>query len=124
VIALAPIVADALFAIDDQRVDVQLLQPRGDAQAGLAAADDEDRGVAVGIAGRSVAQIEPVGAAKIARIGVAARTLDADLLFKSLEFAKLGQQRPGLERVAVGGIRSESDDSAAAADIGLEPENS
>src|SRR4029434_6106465 len=94
VVALAPVVADALFAIDDQRVDIQLLQPRGDREAGLAAADPEHGGSAVGIAGRGLAQIEPVGAAKIARIGVAARPIDAELLLEALEFAKLRQERP------------------------------
>ena len=73
VVALAPVVADARFAVDDQRVDVQLLQARGDRKPGLSAADDEHGRVAVGILRGGLAQVEPVGAAKIARIGLAVR---------------------------------------------------
>ena len=101
-VAPAPVVADALLAIDDQRIDIQLLQPCRDRQPGLAAADHQHVGIAVGIVGRGLAQIEPVGAAKIARIGAATRPLGADLLLEALEFVKFGQQRPGLEPVAVG----------------------
>ena len=122
-VALAPIVADTLLAIDDQRIDVQLFQPRGDGKAGLAAADHEDGRVAVGIGGRCVAQVEPVGAAKIARIGVAARAIDAELFLKTLEFAKLGQQCPGFQPVAIVRIGDQADDAAAAPDIGLELED-
>ena len=122
-VALAPVVADALLAIDDQGIDVQLLQARGDGKPGLSAADDKHGRVAVGIAGGCLAQVEPVGAAKIARIGVAARALDAELFLETFEFAKLGQQRPGLEAVAVVRIRDQADDAAAASDLGLELED-
>ena len=47
VIALAPVVADARLAVDDQRIDLQLLQPRRDRKPGLSAADHQhgrDRG--------------------------------------------------------------------------------
>ena len=122
-VALAPIVADALFAVDDQRIDVQLLQPRGDREPGLPAADDENSRIVFGIAGGVFAQVEPVGAAKIPRIGAATRACDAELLLKSLEFAELGQQRPRLELVAVVSIRDQPDDTAAASDPGLELED-
>ncbi len=83
-IAVAPVVADAGFAIYDQRVDLQLLQPRRDAQSGLAAADDENGGIAVGVFGGGFAEVEPVGAAKIARIGLATRPRYSDLFLKPL----------------------------------------
>ena len=92
-------------------------------EPGLAAADHEHGRIAVGIAGRRLAQVEPVGAAKIARIGVAARARDAELLLKTLEFAELGQQRPGLQPVAVVRIRDQPDDAAAAPDAGFELED-
>ncbi len=123
VIALAPVVADALFAIDDQRIDIQLLQAGGDAQAGLSAADDEHGGIMIVVSSRGFSQIEPVRPAKIPRIGVAARTLGAELLLKTLELAKLRQQRPGLWRVAIVGIRDQPDNSAAAPHTSLELED-
>ncbi len=49
VIAIAPVVADARLAIDDQRIDAQLLEARGDRKPGLSAADHEHGRVAVGI---------------------------------------------------------------------------
>ena len=51
VIALAPVVADARFAVDDQRIDLQLREARGDRKPGLSAADDEHSRVAIGILG-------------------------------------------------------------------------
>ena len=51
VIALAPVVADARLAVDDQRVDLQLLQARRDRKPGLAAADHQHGRIAVGVVG-------------------------------------------------------------------------
>ena len=115
VVALAPVVADPRLAVDDQRVDLQLLQPRGDAQPGLAAADHQHGRVAVGIFGRRLAQIEPVRPAEIARIGLAARPRDAELLLEAFQLLQRGQQRPGFQPVAVGGIRDQAQDAVAAA---------
>ena len=38
VVAKAPIVADALFAIDDKGIDIELFEPRGDRETGLTGA--------------------------------------------------------------------------------------
>ena len=73
VIALAPVVADALFAIDDQRIDLQLREARGDRKSGVSAADHEHIRVAIGIFGGGLSDVEPVGTAEIARIGLALR---------------------------------------------------
>jgi hypothetical protein len=94
-VALAPVVADALLAVDDQRIDPQLLQPRRDRQPRMTAADHQHVRIAAGVLRLRLAQIEPVGSAKIPRIGFAARPLGADLLLKPLELAEFGQQRPG-----------------------------
>ena len=67
VIALAPVVADARVAVDDQRIDAELLQPRGDAQPGLPASDDQHGGIAVGISALSRATVGPVLGAEVAR---------------------------------------------------------
>ena len=50
VIALAPIVADPCHAIDNQRLDAQRLKSRRRRDAGMAAAHDEHRRIAIGIA--------------------------------------------------------------------------
>ena len=49
---------------------LQLLQSRGDAKAGLSAADHQHGRIAIGIVGGGFPQVEPVGPAKIARIGL------------------------------------------------------
>ena len=43
----------------------------------------------------------------------------AELFLKALEFAKRGQQCPGFQPVAVGGIGDQAEDAAAAPDIGF-----
>ena len=96
VIALAPVVADARLAVDDQRVDAELRQARGDRKPGLPAADDEHGRVAVGVCGGGFPQVEPVGPAKIARVGFAWRPRSADLLLEPLELVERREQRPGL----------------------------
>ena len=120
-IALAPVVADARLAIDDERVDVERLQSRGDGEAGLAAADDENFGIAVGVGGGRQALVEPVGAAEIARVGFAGRAARAaDVLLVALDLVERGEQVPGFEFAAVGG---EADDAVAAGLRGLEGED-
>ena len=123
VVALAPVVADARPAVDDQGVDLQLLQPRRDRKPGVSAADHQHVGIAVGIFGRLLAQVEPVGAAKVARIGLAARPQGSELLLKALQLVERGEQRPRLQPVAVGGIRDQPQDAAAAAHRGFEFED-
>ena len=58
VIARAPVVADARVAIDDQRVDAELGEARGDRQAGLAAADHQHRRIAILVGGGLPAQVD------------------------------------------------------------------
>ena len=122
VIAVAPVVADARLAIDDQGVDLQLGEPRRDRKPGLAAADHQHGRIAIGIRGRSLAQVEPVRSAEIARIGLAGRTRAPDVLLVPLDLVERGEQRPRLWRVAVGGIGREPHDPVAAALARLEAE--
>jgi hypothetical protein len=103
VIALAPVVADARLAIDDQRVDLQLGQPRRDREPGLPAADHQHGRVAVRIGGGCLAQIEPVRAAEVARVGLPGRPRLADALLVALDRVERGQQRPGLGALRAGG---------------------
>ena len=116
VVALAPVVADTGFAIDDQRIDPELLQSCGDRKACLAATDHQHIGLAVGIFHGFPALIEPVRSFEIARIGLAARPRIALLLLEALEFIEHCEQRPSLQCVAVGLIRNQPQDSAAAPD--------
>lgn len=122
-IALAPIVADPRLAIDNQRVDLQLLQPRRNRQTGLAAADHQYGGIAFGVVARCVAQIEPVRPAEVARIGLSPRPRGAELFLEPLELVERSEQRPCFQAIAVGGIGHEPHDAAAAADCCLEIED-
>ncbi len=122
-VAIAPVVADARLAVHDQRVDLQLLQPCGDAKSGLSAADDQNGRIAVGIFGSGFPQVEPVGAAKIARIGLAAGPRYSELLFKTFQFVERREQRPGFDGVAVAGIWNQPQNPAAAALRGFKLED-
>jgi hypothetical protein len=70
VIAVAPVVADARCTVDDQGIDAQLRQAGGDRKPGLPPTDNEHGRVAVAIGNGGLAEIEPVGSAKITRIGL------------------------------------------------------
>ena len=113
VIALAPVVTDARFTVDDQGVDAQLREPRGDREPGLTAADHQNGRVAIFIRGGRFAQIEPVGTAKIARVGLALRPRLADMLLVSLDLVERREQRPGLG-AAIRGIGHEPQHPTAA----------
>jgi hypothetical protein len=123
VVALAPVVADPGLPIDDQRIDPQLLQPRRDRKPGLAAADHQHIGIAIGILNRGLTLIEPVGASEIPRVGLAARPRNSLLLLISFQFIECRQQRPGLQPVTVAGIRDQPQNPAAASDGSFEFEN-
>ena len=100
-VALAPVVADALMPVDDQRVDAELMQPRGDRQSGLAAADHEHRRIAVGIGALAGETVEPVVGAEIARCDcpVRARRLNASSWPRSS--CRVRVQRPGAQARAL-----------------------
>src|SRR4029078_469939 len=72
-IARAPVVADAVVPIDDQRVDAELMKARRNRQSGLAAADDNYGGIAFGKCTLFPQTVGPVLGAKVPRrIGFAA----------------------------------------------------
>ena len=120
VVAVAPVVADARLAVDDQRVDLQLRQPRRDRQPRLPAADHQHVRVAVRIGLRRLAQVEPVRPAEIARIALPGRARAADGLLVALQFVERGEQGPGLHALARG---DEPHHAAAAPLRGLETED-
>ena len=66
VVSAAPVVADARFAVDDQRVDIQMAQARGNRQAGMPATHHQHLGVVIRIGDRSAAFVEPVRPLKFA----------------------------------------------------------
>ena len=94
VIALAPVVADARMAVDNQRIDAQLPEPRGDRQPGLAAADNEDGGIAVFVGARSVAAVEPVLGAEIAGAVRIVIVAPFERFFVAADFLQVGRKRP------------------------------
>ena len=124
-IALAPVVADPLPAIDDQRVDVELAEPGRDRKARLAAADHEDGGVAVGVGLALAALIEPVVAAEIARVGLARWPALADVLLETFQLLERGEEHPGPDRIAASPrvVRNQPNDAVAAAKHRLELED-
>ena len=114
-VARAPVVADALVAVDDQRVDAELMQARGNRKSGLAAADNEHRGLAIVIGARLAQPVGPVLGAEIARaVGLGP---DAECLFVSSEFFQCRDDRPGAQ---AGGIGRETDNAGAGSERSLE----
>ena len=114
-----PVVADARKLIDHQRIDIQLAKARRDRQAVLAAADNQHLRIAVGVCSRLVPLIQPVQAAEIPRIGVAAGPARADPFLVAFQFVERGHQHPGLR----GCRRGQPDHAEAAASLGFEAEN-
>jgi hypothetical protein len=123
VITVAPVVADAVPTVRDQRIDLQRAQACRDRKAGLAPAHDEHDRIPIEILGRGLPEIEPVGASEIARIAAARRTQLPDPFLEPLQFLQRREQRPSLQRVAIVGVGSRPQDSAAAALGGLESED-
>ncbi len=123
VVALAPVVADACLAIDDQRVDLQLRQARGDRQPRLATADHEHRGITIGIRACGVALVEPVGAVEIARVRLATRPGLAELFLMATQRFERGEEHPGFERTACAGIGRQAQHAVAGTDRGVEGED-
>ena len=68
VVAPTPIVADPLFPVDHQGIDAECAEPSRNAEPGLAAADDDDRGVAISIGTDPIALVEPVRPPEVAEI--------------------------------------------------------
>src|SRR5215467_8195660 len=116
-VARAPVVADTLVPIDDQRIDAELMQARGNRKPGLAAADNKHRGIAIVISARLAQAVGPVLGAEIAR-AVGLRP-DSECLFVSSEFFERRDDRPGAQ---AGGIWSETDNAGTAAEGGFECE--
>src|SRR2546430_2662118 len=75
--------------------------------------------IVVGIFDRGLAQIEPIGAAKIPRIGLAPGPRSSLLLLKTFQFVERREQRPGFEPVAIAIVGDQPQNSAAAALRGL-----
>ena len=89
-VALAPGVAGARVLLDDQRADIEALQARGERDAALAAADDQD----VGLAMRAELGGFLFPAFGPARLD-AMRAARARCFFKPLQLAERCEERPG-----------------------------
>ena len=117
VVAVAPRVAGVLVAFDDDGGDVETTEARGEADSTLAAADDEDVGLA-GVAEcvlLSLAALEPGGAVFVCAVVDAHVTGEALLFFVAGEFPEGGEELPGF---AV----SEAEAAFAASNVGGEGE--
>ena len=93
-VALAPGVTGALVALDDDRRDVELAQPRSEPDAALAAADDHDVGL-LGVAelgGLALAPLEPRQPVARGAVVDALRPPRARRLLVALELVERGQE--------------------------------
>ena len=118
-IALAPIIPDAVMLFDHQRIQPKLAKPRGDAKPRLPRANHQHNGVSAGEGFCLFALIEPIIAAEIARIGFSARPALAGFFLKTLEFFKRCQQHPGL----CGVIQRQPQHAIASAKAGFKMED-
>src|SRR4051795_11282950 len=89
-VALPPGVAGARVLLDDQRRDAEALQPRAERDAALAAADDEDVGLArsAELGGFLLSAFRPARLDAVCAPG-------AGGFLVSLQLAQRGEQRPG-----------------------------
>ncbi len=114
-VALAPGVAGALVALDDDRRDAELAQPRAEPDPALAAADDHDVGLArvPELLGLAAAGLQPGLAVAVGAVLDAVRARGAARLLEALELAQRGQHGPRLavlepqQAVAAAGLRLE-----------------
>ena len=119
-VALAPVVADPLHAIDHQGLDAQPLQSRRGRDAGMTAADDEDLRLAAVIAHRVTPPVEPVGSVEVTFEGGLLGRLEDRLLLMALQFVERGEQRPR-RRLAGTAVRAlQPDDASSTPHPGLE----
>ena len=94
VIAIALVIADARVALHDQSVDVKLAETRRDGEPRLPAADDDYRGIAIGI-GRNLAPlIRPIFSAEVTQIRRASRTALANARLEAGQFIERSGVRP------------------------------
>ena len=89
----------------------------------MPAAHHQNGRVPVGVRGRGGPAIEPVGTAKVPGIGFAGGSRSPHLLRERLQPVQRGEQRPGLESAAVGGIGGKPEHAAAASLCRLEFED-
>ena len=119
VIAPAPAIADAREFVNDQRVDADASKRGRKRQTGLAAADDKHHGFAVSIRLDGLALLLPVGAAEVARKGLAGRTASADGFLEAFQLVQAGHH---LQRFC-GLARQQPHHPKAASDLRFELEN-
>ena len=97
VVAAAPLVAGSWVLVDDERRHAETLEPRGEADAALAAADDEDVGLGVDAEGLDLLLplVEPVLRRDVDAVLGAAGTARTGRLGVVLERLRARQQGPG-----------------------------
>ena len=94
-------IRDAGLAVDDQRIDPQLGEPRRDGQPGLAAADHQDFRIAIRVGDGRLSLVEPVRSVKIARIGFAGRPGRIHHFLETGDLVERGEKGPGFELAPV-----------------------
>ena len=121
VIALAPGIANAFVAVDDQGVETEAAQAGADAEAGLAAADNQHGRFVVFVCALAIAGVEPVFGAKAAGPLFAGRPVRVDAFFMACNLIERRQHDPAAQ--LPGFIGTETHDAAALANCGLEGDN-
>src|SRR5262249_46540898 len=114
----APIVADALVSVDDQRIDAELLQGPTNGEPGPSAPDNGDGRIAIGEGARFGQPVAPVLGAKVSR-RVGLRPAPEFFLVAS-ELVQIRVQRPGAQ--AAVRVGDETQDAIGGAKSGFELE--
>ena len=115
-----PVVADPRILIDHQGIDFHLPQTGRDGEAVLAAANDQNLGIAVRERARLIALLQPVQPAEIPRICVATGPAGARVFLVAFQLIERSHQHPG----PIGCRGWQADHAEAAAGCGFKAENS
>src|SRR5262245_63382104 len=92
-VSFAPVVADPFVTVDDQRVDAELMQPRGTGKSCLSAADNNASRIAIGVGAPLGQAIAPVLGAEVA--GRVRFYAAPEFLFMTSKLMQICVQRPG-----------------------------
>ena len=120
-IPFPPAIADARPLLDHQRIDTELIEPRGDREPRLGGTDHEDRRLPIFVGTGLAAYVRPVIAAEIPRIGGAGWAVGTDFLLVSVQRLQRCGQEPRFHRAT--GVGRQADDAGAATVAGVEFED-
>ena len=119
VIPVPPVVADAIVLFDDERRDVELLEPRRDGESRLSAPNDQHLRVCFGKGILVATLVEPVPAPDLFSVRDASNPSCAQVLLESLQLLHRGQESPRFPTPLA--VRHEAEEAATSRQLRLEP---